>query len=811
MPHPCRLGLAALSLALLPLLAGAQPSPLSVEQIMQEPKTWVGDWPENARWHEHGQTLYFDWNPDGQFQSDSLYKVPRGGGAATKVPPAERRSNPPTFDGWHHGERVYTADDRKKVYAADGDLYLYDRAADTQTRLTDTRAEEADPRFAASGDRVIFRREDNLFALTLSTGLIRQRTDLRPGPEPDEPAPTPREQFLEDQQTTLFETIREQKEEEARADTLEKRDRQADNPPPTVYTGENEVDHLRLDPTGRYVTFALRAEPEAAAPTQVVDYVTETGHAEVLEARPKVGIPPEDYTLHVQDLARDTTVEVNLHQLPGAYAVPDYRKQQDVELDSSEAKRALYSYGPFWSRDGDHAVLVVRADDNKDRWTARLDPATGALTVLDRQHDDTWIGGPGIGAYGGAGTVGWVPGTDRFYFQSEATGWSHLYTVDVETGETTQLTSGDFEVHDARLSQDGSTWTFTSTRHSPHERHLYRMPVDGAEMTRLTRAAGTHTSALSPDGNRLATLYTTSTRPADLYLKDAAADASITRVTTSPTEAWNAYDWRDPETVRFEASDGVEVPAHVFRPDSSNGAAVLFVHGAGYLQNVKDAFTPYFREYMFHNLLVDRGYTVVNVDYRGSAGYGRDWRTAVYRHMGGRDLQDYVDASGWVETTYGIGPERQFIYGGSYGGFMTLMALFTAPDHFGGGAALRSVTDWAHYNDVYTANILNTPQTDSIAYARSSPIYHAEGLEDPLLMPHGLVDTNVQAQDIFRLTQRLIELGKEDWELALYPVEGHGFEAPSSWADEYRRILALIERSVGPGRETIPRMNESNQ
>ncbi|PSQ81102.1 MAG: S9 family peptidase, partial [Bacteroidetes bacterium QS_1_63_11] len=100
----------------------------------------------------------------------------------------------------------------------------------------------------------------------------------------------------------------------------------------------------------------------------------------------------------------------------------------------------------------------------------------------------------------------------------------------------------------------------------------------------------------------------------------------------------------------------------------------------------------------------------------------------------------------------------------------------------------------------YTSNILNTPQTDSLAYARSSPIYHAEGLEDPLLMPHGLVDTNVQAQDIFRLTQRLIELGKENWELALYPVEGHGFEEPSSWTDEYRRIFELIQTNVGPAR-----------
>ncbi len=143
------------------------------------------------------------------------------------------------------------------------------------------------------------------------------------------------------------------------------------------------------------------------------------------------------------------------------------------------------------------------------------------------------------------------------------------------------------------------------------------------------------------------------------------------------------------------------------------------------------------------------------------------------------------------------------IYGGSYGGFITLMALFTAPEHFGAGAALRSVTDWAHYNHPYTGRILNLPQTDTLAYRRSSPIYFAEGLRDPLLMAHGMVDVNVHFSDIVRLTERLIELGKANWELAVYPVEDHAFVRPASWADEYRRIFELFERTLKPhaGRE----------
>ena len=122
--------------------------------------------------------------------------------------------------------------------------------------------------------------------------------------------------------------------------------------------------------------------------------------------------------------------------------------------------------------------------------------------------------------------------------------------------------------------------------------------------------------------------------------------------------------------------------------------------------------------------------------------------------------------------------------------------MFTEPDIFAAGAALRSVTDWAHYNHGYTSNILNTPQTDSLAYAKSSPIYYAEGLKGALLICHGMVDTNVHFQDVVRLTQRLIELGKDNWELAVYPVEDHGFTEPASWTDEYKRIYKLFEETL---------------
>ena len=164
--------------------------------------------------------------------------------------------------------------------------------------------------------------------------------------------------------------------------------------------------------------------------------------------------------------------------------------------------------------------------------------------------------------------------------------------------------------------------------------------------------------------------------------------------------------------------------------------------------------------------------------------------------MGGKDLDDYVDAVRWAVKEYGVDPKRVGMYGGSYGGFLTLMGLFTQPDVFAAGAALRPVTDWAHYNHGYTSDILNVPQKDTEAYKKSSPIFFAEGLKGALLICHGMVDTNVHFQDSVRLAEKLMELRKENWELAVYPVEDHGFVNPWSWADEYKRILKLFETSL---------------
>jgi dipeptidyl aminopeptidase/acylaminoacyl peptidase len=433
----------------------------------------------------------------------------------------------------------------------------------------------------------------------------------------------------------------------------------------------------------------------------------------------------------------------------------------------------------------------------------RVNPESGASTVLDHVHDDAWVRDVGQnGSYGGG--IGWLPDNRRLWFLAEHDGWMQLSTVDViaEAPQRAPITTGQFEIDAVQVTPDGQHFLVQSTEAHPGERQVYSVPVSGGARTRLTPWTGAHAVEVSPDGAVLGLISSASNQPPEIYVMPHRAGGDRVRVTTSTSPEWRSRAWVDPQLVTYTTRDGQQVYARLYTPEMVGAKrhpskpAVVFVHGAGYLQNAHRYWSSYFREYMFHHVLASKGYVVLDPDYRASAGYGRDWRTAIYRWMGGKDLEDVVDGAAYLAASHGVDARRIGVYGGSYGGFITLMAMFTAPDAFAAGAALRPVTDWAHYNHTYTANILNEPQGDLEAYRKSSPIYFAEGLKGALLICHGMVDVNVHFQDSVRLAQRLIELRKENWELAVYPVEDHGFEHETSWADEYKRVIGLFDRTL---------------
>ncbi len=762
-------------------------SKLKIEDIMKG-DDFIGHRPSNVFWGTDHSSIYFDWNPDMAF-SDSLYRYNLNKKDIKKVDyldavalPSNRRIDHPSQD--------------KAVYSNNGDIFILDKPTSKILAITNTKERESNPHFTDNGKKVAFVNGQDIFTWDMATGTVEQITDFVEKIA-EEPKRSSKDEWLYQDQLELFGVLRERKEKKELGETIGKKKENLE--PLPIETGSKQVINQMVSPSGRFVTYVLMDTPKNKR-TMVPHFVTESGYTEDQTTRTKVGDELPTYEMFVYDSEKRTNYPVVLDSLEGLNDVPEFMK--DYPDKTYENKNPIGRIGsPTWHPDGNKAILDIQASNYKNRWLVLLDAATGTITQLDRQHDEAWIAGPGITGWFNGGDLGWMPDGKSIWYKSEKTGYAHLYTMDMDGKNKKALTSGDFEIYDPFISKDKKRWYFTANKNHPGDRQFYTMPLKGGKMQQLTQWEGRNDVTLSPDEKQMAILYSYSNKPTELYVQKNPVNGKSgdpVKITESNTEAFNAYSWKDPEIITFSAADGANVHARLYTPekDVKNNAAVIFVHGAGYLQNAHKWWSSYYREYMFHNLLVDNGYTVLDIDYRGSAGYGRDWRTGIYRHMGGKDLSDQVDGAKYLVENYGVDSDKIGIYGGSYGGFITLMGMFNAPETFSAGAAIRSVGDWAAYNHGYTAHILNTPVQDSLAYKRSSPIYFAEGLEGQLLILHGMVDDNVHFQDMVRLSQRLIELGKENWEMAVYPVERHGFVEPSSWTDEYKRIFKLFQETL---------------
>jgi dipeptidyl aminopeptidase/acylaminoacyl peptidase len=760
-------------------------SKLTVDKIMQDPK-WIGTSPSNVSWSEDSKTVFFNWNPEKNL-GDSLYSYNLNSKNKQKLSTKEREFA--ALSG------SYTQDYSKRVFVKDGDLYLQFIYTDKINRLTETVETESSPEFSLDDQNVVFRRGQNVYAQSLTDGFLKQLTDFVGGVKPSEKRKTDQETWMEKDQLQLFDVLEERKNKE----TAAKKNNPSKKSLRKIYLDDKRLMGVQMSPSLLSVVYSLAETPKNQKNTIVPNYVNLAGYTEDIPARNKVGSPQIGAESYIFNILADTVLRISSKGLPGVEKFPEYFKDYPKIDSATKAKGRIVQFSNFtFSPMGTVLVADARTVDHKDRWIVKVDLSTGKIQSLDHQRDEAWIGGPGISNF--ASTLGFID-ENTVYFQSEETGFSHLYKFDLTTKIKTALTSGKYEVQKVALAKDKSRFYLTTNQVHPGEQHFYHLSLSDSKLTKITEMTGAHEVTVSPDEKMLAIRYSYSNKPWELYLQRNEAGAVAEKITSSLTTEFESYSWRDPKIITFKASDGQEVYGRIYEPTtkskkSGTKPAVIFVHGAGYLQNAHKWWSSYFREYMFHNLLTDLGYTVLDIDYRASAGYGRDVRTGIYRHMGGKDLSDHLDAAQYLVKNHGVDAKKIGIYGGSYGGFITLMGLFTAPDVFKAGAALRPVTDWAAYNHGYTSNILNTPQTDSIAYSKSSPIYFANGLKNNLLICHGVVDVNVHYQDVVRLSQRLIELKKENWELASYPVEDHGFVEPSSWTDEYKRILKLFEEKL---------------
>jgi len=785
-----------------PLSAAEQPGmpELTLEQIMAD-TDWLGNAPEHGYWGADNKTVYYQQKRQGSELRD-LFAVDSSDGSASKVAESEWSSRFQT-------SITYDIEGDRRAWVYKGDIYLSDENGARQ--LTRTAVAESAPMFMSDGRRVAFQRDGQMFVYDPATGLAEQVTDVRFSDDPDK-----KEDFdvLQTQQLRLFTTLQKNKRdlEEARKRDRSLYESDAGLPATPVYMGDKlQSEGQSLSPSGRWLLIVTRAKSDDDGRQGLMpNYVTESGYVETETVRTLVGRKtPAPQSVWLVDLDSGAKHELDLAGLPGIHDDPlaELRKRavdifvaegEDREAAEKRLKapdtRSVEIWSMLWSDDGEQAMLYVRAVDNKDRWIATVDFDANKAVSQHRLSDKAWVNPYHI-------EHGWLRDNRTLWFLSEDHGYLGIHTKAIDKKNGKALVTGKYIVKNPALDPTGKYLYYEANVEHPGIYEIYRVDVASGGIEQMTSLGGINSVAVSQDASRLLITHSEINRHDELYVMDNRPGAEPRQLTDTMSDAFKSIPWMMPDIVPVPSSHGDEpIYSKIYLPadhdPSRKYPAVMFVHGAGYTQNSDMGWPYYYREGMFHNMLTQHGYVVIDMDYRASEGYGRDWRAAIYRQMGHPELEDFLDGVDYIVEHYNVDRGRIGIYGGSYGGFMTCMAMFRAPGVFKAGAALRSVTDWAHYNDGYTSNILNRPDIDPIAYRQSSPIEFAEGLQDPMLLASGMQDDNVFFQDTVMLAQRLIELHKQDFEIAIYPLDPHGFIHADSWLDEYRRIFKLFETNL---------------
>ena len=769
LPRPLRGPALLASTLVVAASAHAEPAaaPLTLDLAMSHPD-WIGPTVEPVWWSADSQHVAYPLKRAGSPVRD-LFRQPAAGGDALKLAPAdaaEADAPNPTFD----------ARRTRMAYLRNGDVFAVTLATGQRQQLTQSAADETDLRFAADGNAVLYRVDNDWRAYDFAAQRERTVAVLK---AENDPQAAPKPDLLRDAMA---------------AEAEAQRDGDRTRVVGPVFLGDGvtiAASHLSTD--GRHALVALEPKgADAGRGGKMPRFINEDGFEDAEDVRTRVGRnAPVAQSFKLVDLADGAITDIDLKALPGIDVDPLAALKKEHEQPALEGLRAVRLMDVRFGPDGT-PLAMLRSVDNKDRWIVRVDRESAALSTVHRLTDAAWINW-NFNDFG-------VLQDGRAWWLSEESGYSHLYVQDGRRAKA--LTSGRWEASSPVLTPDGASFVFVCNREWSGDYELCRVPVAGGEVRELTALDGVEDFALSPDGSKIALRWSAAFTPPQAAVVGIDGGAAV-KLTDTRTAAFKAMPWRMPRFVQVPSSDGAGViHGKLYTPTTMDPdkryPVVMFVHGAGYLQNVSARYPNYFREQMFHQLLTDRGYLVLDLDFRASEGYGRDWRTAIYRRMGPPELQDYKDGIDWLVANHQADRARIGVYGGSYGGFMALMAMFKAPGVFQAGAALRPVTDWRHYNHEYTANILDTPELGPQVYIDSSPIEHAEALQGRLLIAHGMMDDNVFFQDSVRLAQRLVELKKPGWELAGYPLERHGYVQPEAWYDQYRRILELMDETLKP-------------
>jgi dipeptidyl aminopeptidase/acylaminoacyl peptidase len=502
------------------------------------------------------------------------------------------------------------------------------------------------------------------------------------------------------------------------------------------------------------------------------------------------------------------------------YTVTERTPSQTFAVPTTGGKPIAFGppggFGAARWLDARRVVFDRQSADFKKRTIYVGDVTTGAVrTAYEDVDEKFWSIPPQADPAG-------LPSPDGKWiaFVSDRDGWDHLYVVPADGGAAVQITKGAFEVWRPSWSPDSTRLAFDANQPGrPGTRHIgiaTLSPDPGhATVESITADRGTNIAAVwSPDGKQLIYQHTNPHNSADLFLTGAGAAARATkavRVSDSMPATIDRSTFVEPELVHYAGPDGQQVPAWLFMPKNLDRTrkhpAVVWIHGDGINQNydgwhVQRNYAVY---YSFHQYLLQKGYVVLAPDYRGSIGYGRAWRQGVYMNVGGKDAKDAWMGANYLRTLGYVDMDRVGVWGLSYGGFFTLIAVTDQPKLYRAAVDVAGVVDYAmYYNDPYhggwTASRIGTPEQNPQIYAQASPLSHVDRLERPLLVLHGTSDINVPYLHSVRLIDELLKKGKGGLlSFMVYPGEFHYFTREHVLKDAWRRVERFFDEYLGGG------------
>ena len=465
-------------------------------------------------------------------------------------------------------------------------------------------------------------------------------------------------------------------------------------------------------------------------------------------------------------------------------------------VDLGEEKDIYFARGK-WMPDSDTFTYQWQSRNQQELELRAYSLSSGKQKVLIQEGSPTWVNLHD--------DLTFLADTNQFIWASERDGFKHLYLYNNDGSLITQITDGDWVVDELEaVDTKAGVVYFTGRKDTPLESHLYRVPLKGVDVTRVTKRDAFHEITFSGDASIYIDRFSTINTPFQVSLHTASGE-KITWLEENKVDQNHPLhpfmeSWTKPEFGTITTQDGVDLKYRMYKPQNleKKHPAIVFLYGGPHAQVVQNKW--YGNRGLLMQYWVDQGYVVFSLDNRGSNYRGKAFEDPIYKQMGSIEVEDQVEGVKFLRTLPYVDGDRIGVHGHSYGGYMTLMTMFQAPEYFKAGVSGAPVTDWRLYDTHYTERYMGNPKTDDAAYTKSSVFPYAKDLQGPLLIYHGMADDNVLFTHSTMLYKHLQDLAIP-FETMDYPGKKHSIRGKQTGIHLYKTITNFFNRNLHPGRE----------